>query len=175
MAKTRVQKEEEVRDYVQGLKGAKAVVFAELTGLRVADSTAFRRSSQEQEVIVRMAKKTLLRRAVKEAGLELDEAAISGKSVTMLLGSGDEVAPAKALAELQKAHEEGVTVLGGFLESNWMTAEQITALAKLPNRDQLIAQVVGSVRAPLSGLVGVLQGNLRNLVSVLNAVKDSKA
>lgn len=175
MAKTRVQKEEEVRDYAQGLKDAKAVVFAELTGLKVADSTAFRRSSQEQEVSVRMAKKTLLRRAAKDAGLKLEEAAIGGKSVTMLLGAGDEIAPARALAELKKAHEEGVTVLGGFLESNWMTAEQITALAKLPSKDQLIAQVVGSVRAPLSGLVGVLQGNLRNLVHVLNAVKDSKA
>ena len=175
MAKTRAQKEEEVRDYVQGLKGAKTIVFAELTGLKVADSTAFRRSSQEQEVSVRMAKKTLLRRAAKDAGLELDDAAISGKSVTMLLGLGDEVAPAKALAELKKTHEEGVTFLGGFLESKWMTAEQVTALSKLPSRDQLIAQVVGSVRAPLSGLVGVLQGNLRNLVYVLNAVKDSKA
>lgn len=175
MAKTRVQKEEEVRDYAQGLKDAKAIVFAELIGLKVADSTAFRRSSQEQEVSVRMAKKTLLRRAAKDAGLELDDTALEGKSVTMLLGTGDEIAPAKSLAELKKAHEEGITVLGGFLESNWMNAEQITALAKLPSKDQLIAQVVGSVRAPLSGLVGVLQGNLRNLVQVLNAVKDSKS
>jgi len=93
--------------------------------------------------------------------------------MTLLLGLGDEVAPARLVAEIQK-ERKGLNIQGGILESRWMTSEEVIALAKLPSKDQLIAQVVGSIRAPLSGLVGVLQGNLRNLVYVLNAVKDSK-
>ena len=61
------------------------------------------------------------------------------------------------------------------MDSKWVSAEDVIALSKLPSKDELIAQVVGSVRAPLSGLVGVMQGNLRGLVQTLNAIKEAKA
>lgn len=173
MAKTRAQKETEVREVAQGLKDARSVVFADISSLKVADSSALRRRAEKDDVEVRTVKKTLFTIAAKEAGIEVDAGSLHG-SVTLLMGRGDEIAPARLVAEVRKAHEN-VAALGGLLEASWMDAGQVAALAKLPSKDELIARVVGSVRAPLSGLVGVLQGNLRGLVYALNAIKDAKS
>ncbi|HCC21901.1 50S ribosomal protein L10 [Candidatus Uhrbacteria bacterium RIFOXYC2_FULL_47_19] len=173
MAKTRQQKEAEVREVVEGLKEAKSVVVADLSPLKVQENTILRQKAKLQSVRVKGVKKTLFRLAAKEVGLTVDDSSVGG-SMTLLLGLDDEVAPARLIAEIRK-ERKSLDVQGGILESRWMTSEEVIALAKLPSKDQLIAQVVGSIRAPLSGLVGALQGNLRNLVYVLNAVKDSKS
>ncbi len=173
MAKIRAKKETEVGRYTAKLDEAKSVVLADLSQLKVADSTDLRRKAKGAEIDIVTTKKTLLKLAVKKAKL----AAVEGKelpgSVSLLLAKGDEVAPARVLEEFRKTHEN-VRVLGGVLESKWMTAEEVVALSRLPSKEQLIATVVGTIRAPLSGLVGVLQGNLRQLVYALNAIKDSK-
>jgi large subunit ribosomal protein L10 len=173
MAKTRQQKEAEVHEVVTGLKGAKTVVMADLSPLKVTESTELRHKARELEVIVRGAKKTLMRRATKEVGIDLDESALGG-STMLLMGHGDEVAPAKLVAELRKTHKE-LIIQGGFLEGRWIGTEEVLALAKLPSKEELIAKAVGSIAAPLSGFVNVLQGNLRNLVYALNAIKDTKS
>ncbi|MBU0624790.1 50S ribosomal protein L10 [Patescibacteria group bacterium] len=173
MAKTRQQKEAEVREVVTGLTEAKVVVMADLSPLKVSQSTDLRHKAREQQVKVRSAKKTLLKLASKSAGLEMDESALGG-SIMLLLGYGDEVAPAKLVAELRKEHKE-LIIQGGLLENKWVSREQILALSCLPSKDELIAKVVGSVAAPLSGLVNVLQGNIRGLVYTLNAIKNSKS
>ncbi len=173
MAKTREQKEAEVREVVAGLSEAKSVVLADLSPLKVSESTELRHKASDEGVTVRAVKKTLFRRACEEAKIDCDVEALGG-SIMLLMGSEDEIAPAKLVADLRKTHKE-LGVQGGLLESKWMGSEQVLALAKLPSKDQLIAQVVGSVRAPLSGLVGVLQGNLRGLVYALNAIKDTKS
>ncbi len=173
MAKTRQQKEAEVQEVAVGLKEAKTVVMADLSPLKVNESTNLRHKAREQDVSVLGAKKTLLRRASQDAGVELDESALEG-AIMLLMGRGDEVAPAKLVADLRKEHKE-LNVQGGILEGRWMSRDEVLALAKLPSKDELIAKAVGSIGAPLSGLVGVLQGNLRNLVYALNAVKDTKS
>ncbi|MFH1047971.1 MAG: 50S ribosomal protein L10 [Patescibacteria group bacterium] len=173
MAKTRQQKEAEVQDVLDGLKEAKSIVIADLSPLKVSKSTELRQKAKLQNVVVRGTKKTLLKRASKDVGLELDETALGG-SIMLLMGRGDEVAPARLIAELRKEYKE-LTIQGGVLEGRWMTSQQVLALSQLPSRDELIAKAVGSIAAPLSGLVNVLQGNLRNLVYALNAIKDVKS
>lgn len=174
MAKSRQRKESEVSEFIEGFKSAKATVFADISALKVVDISAFRRSAKKEAVSVSTAKKTLLRRALKDAGMDnVDVDAMKG-SVSMLFGTGDEIAPAKLLDLLRKNHEN-VKVLGGLLEGKWMTAEQVVALAKLPSKQQLLAQLVGTLNAPISGFVNVLAGNARSLVNVLNAIKESKA
>ncbi|MEA3248730.1 MAG: 50S ribosomal protein L10 [Patescibacteria group bacterium] len=173
MPKTREQKEAEVREIVEGLGEAKSVVLADLSPLKVSESTELRHKAAEEDVKIRAVKKTLFHMACEEAKVDYDEAALDG-SIMLLMGKGDEIAPARLVAGLRKTHKE-LGIHGGLLESKWMSSAEVVALAKLPSKDQLIAQVVGSVRAPLSGLVGVLQGNLRGFVYALNAMKDSKS
>ncbi len=173
MAKTRQRKESEVREFVDGLRGAKSTVFADLSSLKVNDTSSFRRTAKKEDVSVAVAKKTLLRHALKEAGVTaVDIASLQG-SVAMLFGMGDEIAPAKVLEALRK-EKDSVKVLGGLLEGQWVTAEQVMALAKLPTKQQLIGQFVGVINAPVSGFVNVLAGNLRGLVTALTAIKDAK-
>ena len=66
-------------------------------------------------------------------------------------------------------------MLAGVLENKAMTQEEMVALAKLPGKDELLAKVVGSLKAPVSGLVNVLGGNLRALVYTLQAIKEQKS
>jgi len=172
MAKTRQRKEADVSEVVAGLKKAKSIVLADLSPLKVSVSTALRRKAGTQNVEVRGTKKTLLKRAAKEVGLDLDVKAVTG-STTLLMGLGDEVAPARLVAELLKEYKE-LNIQGGLLESKWVTSAEVVALSKLPSRDELIAKAVGSIAAPLSGFVNVLQGNIRNLVYALSAIKDAK-
>jgi len=173
MAKTRAKKESEVKVITDGLKGAKSVVFADISTLKVSDSTDLRRKARKENIDIVTAKKTLLRLAFKEAGLaSIDASAFKG-SVALLLGMGDEVAPAKVFETFRKTHEN-VSLLGGLFEAKLMSAEDVKTLASLPSKQELLARVVGSISSPLSGLVNVLQGNLRGLVYVVNAIKDSK-
>jgi large subunit ribosomal protein L10 len=118
-------------------------------------------------------KKTLLKKAFSELqypGSELEN--LKG-NVSIATSSQDEVAPAKALDAFIKDNEM-VSFVGGILEQQWIGADKVKALAKLPSRDQLIAQTVGTIKAPLSGFVNVLAGNLRGLVNVLKAVGEKK-
>jgi large subunit ribosomal protein L10 len=175
MAKTLAAKEVLVASLVEGLAGAKSVVLADLGSLKVNETSAFRRKAEKDNIRVFSAKKTLLRRALQSAGKELgqDPKSFPG-SVSLLCGFGDEIAPAKILADLRK-DKEMVKAFGGLLGTTWMSAAEVVALAKLPGKQELIAQAVGSIAAPLRGFVTVLSGNLRGLVNALNAVKDEKA
>ncbi len=174
MAKSRAKKQSEVQEFVEGFTKSNAVVFADLSGLKVNDASSFRRTAKKEDVAINTAKKTLLKIALKEAAVTAVDTKDLGGSVSMLFGFGDAVAPAKVLEEFRKDHAN-VKVLGGILEGKWMTTQQVQALAKLPSKQQLLGQLVGTLNAPVSGFVNVLAGNLRGLVTVLNAVKEAKA
>jgi large subunit ribosomal protein L10 len=174
MAKSRKQKEVTLADLTDRLGKATSVVFADVKGLSVKDVSDFRTKAKKEKVGVLVAKKTLMRLAFKQAGYEgVDPATIQG-SLVMITGSDDEVAPAKLTAEFSKDHE-ALKIVAGVFERKLVDAGAINALAKLPGKPELLSRLVGSLNAPLSGLVTVLSGNMRGLVNVLNAVKDRKA
>jgi large subunit ribosomal protein L10 len=174
MAKSRKQKEATLGDLTAQLGKAKSVVFADVKGLNVKDATEFRNQARKEHIGVLVAKKTLLRLAFKEAGYAgVDPGALQG-SLVMVTGYDDEVAPAKLAAEFAKEHE-ALKIVAGVLERKLVDAASITALSKLPSRQELIAKLVGTINAPLSGFVNVLAGNLRGLVNVMNAIKEKKA
>jgi large subunit ribosomal protein L10 len=95
-----------------------------------------------------------------------------------VFGYDDEVSPAKIVAQFKKAQgkekENSVFFLGGILDGRFISATEVTALAQVPSRHELYAQMVGSFNAPISGFVNALAGNLKNLVYVLSAIKDKK-
>lgn len=173
MAKTRQTKETAVQELVDGLKNAKSAVFANFQGLKVSESEELRQLCREQGVTYVASKKTLLKRALAELGHEVDTKTFEGGPAVML-GIEDEVTPAQIIAKFAKDHEL-VTIFGGTLEGKYIEPAMVNDLSKLPSKDELLAKMVGSLNAPVSGFVNVLAGNLRGLVNVLNAVKDAKA
>ncbi len=173
MPKTKEQKEQAVRTLVDQLEAAKSAVFANFQGLTVSESEELRTLCREQNVSYVASKKTLLKRALAEKGMEVDTKAFEG-GIAAVFGNDDEVAPAQVIAKFAKDHEV-VKIFGGVLEGAYIDDAKVTALSKLPSKQELYAKLVGSINAPVSGFVNVLAGNIRGLVNVLNAVKDAKS
>ena len=174
MPKTKQQKEEEVQELNQSLKEAKSVVFTTFDGLNVSDSQELRNNLRAEKVTYQVSKKTLLKKALADSKLEgLDMNELTG-NVGVAIGMEDEVAPAKLVAKFAKIHEQ-LQIKGGVLVNQFITAEKVKELSSLPSKLELIAKTVGTIKAPISGFVNVMSGNLRGLVNVLGAIKDSKS
>jgi large subunit ribosomal protein L10 len=173
MPKTRQEKEAIVAELADKLARMKTVVFTSVSGYTMDDANNLRQKGSEQGVELLVAKKTLLVRALEANGHKVGKNDLEGSILTSL-GYNDEVAAAKLMAEFAKDRDD-ITLVGGILEGEFVGTEAIKQLATLPSREELLAKVVGSINAPVSGFVNVLAGNLRNFVYVLNAVKESKA
>lgn len=171
MAKTRTEKEQIVQELTGQMQDAKAVVFADIQKLKIKDTDELRRLCREQGIVMLVTKKTLLNKALQSRGITAD--AFDG-GVCAFFGTGDEVAPAQVVAKFAKKHDV-MMLFGGILEGAFIDAMKVSALSKLPGKQELLARLVGTLNAPVSGFVNVLAGNIRGLVNVLNAVKDSKA
>ncbi len=174
MAKTREQKKEIVASIAEKFRGMKAASFSSVSGFTMEDANTLRQKASESNVSVFVAKKTLLQIAAKEAGIEIDPKNFTG-SILTAVSYGDEVAAAKLVSEFGKSREDVLTLVAGILEGKAISASEVVALAKLPSKQQLLGQLVGSINAPISGFVQVLAGNMRGLLTVLNAVKEQKA
>lgn len=173
MAKTKQQKQEAIQALVNELKGSKSAVLANFQGLKVSESDELRQKCREQGIRYVASKKTLIKLALSEMGIDVDIKAFKG-GVSAMFGKEDEVAPAQIVANFAKDHEV-VEIFGGVLEGSYINAAKVKELSKLPNKHQMLGQLVGTLNAPISGFANVLAGNLRGLVGVLNNIKESKA
>jgi large subunit ribosomal protein L10 len=167
----REEKTRVIEELAEKLKG-NSVVLVDYQGMNVAQSTRLRARSRESGVEFVVVKNTLARRAADAVGAEGLSEFLVGP--TAMAFSEDPVAGAKLMAEF--SDEIGSFELkGGLLEGGRIVdAESVVALSRLPGREQLIAQVVGGIQSPIVGLVNVLNGTIRNLVVVLNAVAEQK-
>jgi len=173
MAKTKQQKSKELKNLTANLQKAKSLVFVNFDGLKVKEIEELRKKCRQEHVSYMVAKKTLMKLAFKEAGItDIDPKSLD-KGVATVLGFEDEVAPARIIQGFAKDHE-ALKTIGGILENRFVNKEKIIELAKLPSKNELLAKLVGSIKAPVSGFVNVLSGNLRSLVYVFNAIKEIK-
>lgn len=172
MAKTKEQKQAQVTLLATHLKEAKSAVFANFQGLTVEQTDKLRAACRENNILFAASKKTLVQKALEEAGIEADARNFEG-GVAVAFGLTDEIAPAQIVAKFAKEHDI-VTLFGGILEGGFISAEKVEALAKLPSKQELYAKLVGTMNAPVSGFVNVLAGNMRGFVTVLGAIKDQK-
>lgn len=169
---TKEQKKKIIKDLAEKIKSAKAVVFADFKGLAVQDTTFLKRKFREIEGGFKVVKKTLLNIALKESERDVNASEMEGQ-IAVSYSAQDEVAPAKIIFDFAKKNEN-LKIVGGILEKRGISAEEVAALAKLPAKEQLLAQLVGSLASPLSGLMNVFQGNQRSLVRVLKAISENK-
>lgn len=174
MQQTKQQKQAVVKEVAQKVKDSKALVFANYKGVTVKDLTLIRRELAKSGSSWQVLKKTLLNIVLKDAGIEMNARELEGQVGVAF--SKDEVAAPKVLADFMKANKEvPLSIEGGALGKKALSANEVKALAKLPSQDQLRAQLVGTLQAPISSFVRVLNGNLQGLVQVLKAVGEKKA
>jgi len=158
---------------IDRLQRAQSVVMVNVQGVKVGQIESIRDSLFKDGLQLQVAKNSLLKRALTEVGTEVP-AELLDQPVGLVYAYDDAVAAAKSTVPFTK-DIEALEVLGGLMDKTYLTRAEVHALSKLPSRDQLLGQLVGTLAAPLSGMVNVLQGNIRGLVTVLGQVRDAKS
>ena len=167
------QKKQVVAELVEKLKSAQAGVLVDYRGLTVEEDTNLRRKLREAGVEYKVVKNTLTRFAANEVGLTGMDNELNGPTA-LAISVDDPVAPAKVIADFAKENE-CLKIKAGFLDGAVISLDEINKLAKTPSRDTLIAQIMGSLNAPVSNLVRTLQALVDNGVEPSEIVKDAPA
>ena len=163
-------------DLLRGkLEKASAVFVGEYRGMTVGQSTRLRALVRGVNGELKVTKNTLFSIAMKEAGMAAWPDSMAFGPNIYALCYGDPVAVAKVLKDYaSEKNQKAFFLKGGFLGTSLLSASQIQALADLPPKDVLIGQVVRTIAAPLTGLVTVLAGTVRGLVTCLDRIKEQK-
>jgi large subunit ribosomal protein L10 len=154
------------------MKNAKGAVLTDYRGIKVAQDTKLRRKMREAGVQYSVIKNNMASIAAQEAGIEGLDDYLKGP-LAMVSSDKDPVAAAKLISEFIKENRI-MEIKGGLVEGKVIDAEGVKALANLPSREVLLARLLGSMQSPITGFVTVLQGNIRNLVYALDAVRQQK-
>ena len=169
-----LQKQEAVAELAEKLKGSIAGVLVDYKGITVAADTKLRKELREAGVDYFVIKNSLLSRSAAAAGLNgLDS--VLKDSTAIALSENDAVVAAKILSKYADSTKGKFKVKAGFVEGHVIDAKGVDQLAKLPSREELVAQVLRGFNAPISGLVNVLNGNLRGLAIVLDRIREQKS
>lgn len=170
MAISRDKKQALVAQMSDAFTSAKAFAFAHYQGLSVADIQELRRSAREAGVTIVVIKNRLVRVAMGELATfkDTDTTALTGQLI-YAYSLEDEVAPAQVLNTFAKTHP-AMKLAGGFsAEGAALSAADVTALAGLPSKEQLIAEVVAQLLSPVHDVTNALSGNLHALLDGVEA------
>lgn len=169
MAITRQKKEQILKNVKDGLKKAKLVVFVNFHGLNVEAANELRKLLKNVGVGYLVAKKTIIKKAFEQFKFEGEMPNLEGE-IALAVSDGDAIVQAKELQQFAKKTKK-ISLIGGIFENKYIGAETVVMLANIPSREVLLGKFVNIINSPLQGLVGTLQGNIRNLVSVLSQIK----
>jgi large subunit ribosomal protein L10 len=172
MALTRQQKEESVKYVQQNMAAATSVVIVAYDGLTVGEINELRANLHAAGGALRVIPKKLLKIALSGITSQFDPTVQEGQ---LAVAWGDDaVAPAKTLSDFAEKHSEKMSLLAGTLEGNELSLEEVSALAKLPTRQELLGQMAYVFAGPARGFVTVLSGVQRGFVTALKAIADQK-
>ena len=166
------EKKQAVADLSQKLKAARTGVIVDYKGITVEDDTKLRKELRESGSDYKVVKNTMLRLALKEAGIDGLDPILEG-TTAVAVNFEDYVAPAKILNGYAEKHKN-FTIKAGFIDGKSATTDEVKTLASLPPKDVLLAQVLRGMNGPITGFVTVLNGTLKGLVVALNAIAEKQ-
>jgi large subunit ribosomal protein L10 len=167
-----VTKQDSVEQLKANFSKASAVVFADYKGVTSEEMNSLRRSMRDKNVLIKVAKNNLVRIALKGTPKERAVEKLAGPMVTCF-ALGDAVEMAKAVSEFAKK-VEAFSIKEGFLGDQAMNEAEIKQLATLPSREQLLGQLLSVMNGPIRNFVTVLNAVQRDFTRVLQAVADQK-
>lgn len=168
MAISHSKKESLVAELGQSFDSFKLVAFAEYNGISVNDLQELRRTASQNGVSIKVVKNRLVKVAMSQHDTlkQTDTSLLKGQ-LLYAISDSDEVLPAKVLADFAKKHNE-IKLVGGFNNAGAsLNTVDINELAKLPSREELIAQTVAQLLSPVSDVTSALSGNLHGLLDGL--------
>jgi large subunit ribosomal protein L10 len=167
----RDQKAAVVDEIAGQIEAAQAIFAVDYRGISVSQIAELRAKLRESDTRFRIVKNSLSERAADKAGAEALRPLLEGPTALALVG-GDAAAAAKALNDTARALNNLIEFKGGLMDGNALSADDVRAIARLPSRDVLHAQLVGTIAAPLSGLVRTLNALIAGLAIQLQAIAD---
>ncbi len=167
------KKEATIEELREKIASAKHLFFTNYTGLSVEQITKLRNELRKDGSTYGVVKNTLFKRAASDELASQLDAILAGPTGVVFAGD-DPVSPAKAIKTFSD-QTKSVDVKAAWIDGKLVDKSQVLALAALPPKQELYAKLVGTLSAPLYGLVYVLSGNQSGLVRVLNAIREKKS
>lgn len=173
MPVTRQKKEQVLAELIKSFEKAKTVVFSQYQGTNVKNMRELRRKLREGNVSFKVARKTLMTLAAKKVGFDEVPADFMKGPIGLAFGMGDAIAPAKIVNDFGKTVGT-VKIVGAIFEGKLINAAEAKVIALLPSKEVLLAKLLGSMKAPISGFYSILHGLLRGFVYTLSEVQRKK-
>jgi len=165
LAISKEKKEKIVADLVEKFSRSQALIMTDYRGLKVEEMRTLRNRLREESCGYHVVKNSLVKLAMEKVGLSFEEALFAGPTAIGFCYE-DVVAPAKALVNYAQ-ETKTLSIRGGLMGSRVISEGEMISLAQLPSRDELLAQMIAQLQAPLVGLVNVLSDSLRALIYLL--------
>jgi large subunit ribosomal protein L10 len=166
----RAEKEQLVSELKDKIESATALYYTDFTGLNVKRMTDLRRRLRKANVEYVVIKNTLALRAVNESGLVGERL----RGPTGLVVTKDPVAAAKLITDFAKENDQKPTVKGGMFEGKKIDTAQVTKLASMPTRDQMLAQLGAGFQSPMAAFVGAMNGLLYMFAGALEGLRTQR-
>lgn len=170
MALSREKKKQLIDEVATLLADSKLIVAAQYEGTSVKALQQLRQQAKSSNTTIKVVKNRLFKKALGEQTRfkEVDSSSFKGQ-LLYAFNSDDEVAPAQSLANFAKTEPQVEFVTALTADGQILGVDELKTLASLPTKEQLRAQLVGTISAPVSGFVNVLSGNVRGILNVLSA------
>jgi large subunit ribosomal protein L10 len=168
MALSKDKKKKIVENVEKSIDKQKIMLFVGIAKLKTKDLFDLKKRLKEKGNALSVVKKTLFSIASKNKGISINKKNLEGE-MAVVFSDRDEVSAANIIHKFSKENEN-LKILGGVFEKELIDKEKVIALAQIPSREALYSKAVGSIKAPVANFVNVLNGNLRGLVLVLNAI-----
>lgn len=172
--RTVIEKKAAVVDEIAAsMKEATAFYLTDFTGLSVKSMTELRAKLRDAGVEYTVVKNTLARRALE--GLDMPDVAEFFSGPTgLVIGREDAVTAAKILSDFAKDHDDKPQIKAGVVERKAVDSAQVAKLAKLPPKEQLLAELAGAMQAPMASLAFVMQAPLYEFAGLLEALRAER-
>ena len=161
----KVQAVAELKELAQN---ASIIVGAEYRGLSVKDMTNLRRQLREAGVEAHVVKNRLFQLAVQQAGIEAASALVEGPTL-VIFGSGDIVAPSKAIADYARTARNTFAPRKVFMDGQLVDGKVVGELASLPSREELIGKLAGTFVSPVQQLANILNDSIQSFARLVDA------
>ncbi|MCX7929922.1 MAG: 50S ribosomal protein L10 [Chlorobi bacterium] len=173
---TREQKAQVVAEVADAIAQSSALYFVDFTTMTVAEDWELRRLLKSNGARYHVVKNTLLLRALQQTEQPaFDERMLFGQTAVIFAPKSDPITPAKLLKEYAGKHDGKPRLKAAIVDGALYEGSQLSLIASLPTREEIIAAIMGSLTAPVSGIVGTINSVIGGLASVIEEVAKKKA
>ncbi len=172
---TKEQKAQVIKETAEKISRATGLYLANFSGMTVEQANNLRREFFKIGVDYKVVKNTLLKRALAEVGGYEDLYPYLVQNTGLVVSYDDPIQPARVLEKFSKANQDKPAVKACCIEHQVFDGARLAEVAALPTREDLIANIIGSIQAPAQGIVGAINAVMADLVYALDAIEKKKA